>query len=76
MLIKEEQNMLVLSRRVGEEIVIDGNIRIKVTGIHGERVRIGIIAPESMRVDRSEIHHRRNEFSAPGQFQEVWPTMP
>jgi carbon storage regulator len=37
--------MLVLTRRVGEEIVIDGNIRITVTAIHGERVRIGVTAP-------------------------------
>lgn len=56
--------MLVLTRRVGEEIVIDGNIRITVTGIRGERVRIGITAPDFVRVDREEVHQRRTEFAA------------
>jgi carbon storage regulator len=56
--------MLVLTRRVGEEIVIDGSIRITVTAIQGERVRIGITAPEFVRVDRSEVHQRRKGFAA------------
>ena len=53
--------MLVLSRRVGEEIVIAGNIRLTVLAIHGERVRLGITAPQSVRVDRKEVHMRRDE---------------
>jgi carbon storage regulator len=56
--------MLVLTRRVGEEIVIDGDIRITVTGVQGERVRIGVTAPASVRVDRREVHSRRSEFAA------------
>jgi carbon storage regulator len=55
--------MLVLTRRVGEEIVIDGSIRITVTGVQGERVRIGVTAPDSVRVDRREVCERRNEFA-------------
>jgi carbon storage regulator len=55
--------MLVLTRRVGEEIVIDGDIRITVTGVQGEKVRIGVTAPESVRVDRREVHLRRKEFA-------------
>ncbi|MGH7226960.1 MAG: carbon storage regulator [Gemmataceae bacterium] len=51
--------MLVLTRRAGEEIVIDGNIRITVVSVKGDRVRIGIEAPPSVVVDRSEIHQRR-----------------
>lgn len=51
--------MLILSRRVGEEIVINGNIRVIVTAIVGNRVRLGIIAPPSVQVDRDEIHARR-----------------
>jgi carbon storage regulator len=51
--------MLVLTRHVGESIVIDGNIRITVVGIHGGRVRLGITAPGSLRVDRAEVHERR-----------------
>ena len=38
--------MLVLSRRVGEEIVIGGDIRISVVAIRGQQVRLGITAPK------------------------------
>lgn len=52
--------MLVLSRKVGEEIVIGDNIRIKVVESRGGKVRIGIVAPEDVVVDRQEIHERRS----------------
>jgi carbon storage regulator len=51
--------MLVLSRRVGEEIVIDGDIRLMIVSIRGNAVRLGISAPESVPVDRREIHVQR-----------------
>jgi len=51
--------MLVLSRRVGERIVIDGDIHIKVILVQGNRVRIGIDAPPQIRVDRQEVYERR-----------------
>lgn len=51
--------MLVLTRRVGEEIIIAGTIRITLVEMHGDRVRIGITAPSSIRVDRAEVHERR-----------------
>jgi carbon storage regulator len=51
--------MLILSRRVGEELMIDGEIRIKVVSIKGDRVRLGIEAPPTVRVDRLEVHERR-----------------
>jgi carbon storage regulator len=54
--------MLVLTRRLGEEIVIDGDIRVKVVLIKGDKVRLGITAPEYVAVDRSEVHERRAEF--------------
>jgi carbon storage regulator len=54
--------MLVLSRRVGEEIVIDGDIRVMVVEVHSDRVRLGIAAPEHVRIDRKEIHQRRETF--------------
>ncbi len=53
--------MLVLSRRVGEEIVIGENIRVRVTAVNGERVRVGVCAPKSLRVDRAEVRARRSE---------------
>jgi carbon storage regulator len=54
--------MLVLTR-VGEEIIIGGEIRVIVTAVRGDRVRIGIDAPPSVRVDRQEIHQRMTGFS-------------
>jgi carbon storage regulator len=50
--------MLVLSRRVGEVIVVDGRIRIKVTSINHAKVHIGIDAPPTVRILRSEIGDR------------------
>lgn len=51
--------MLVLTRHVGEELVIAGNIFIRVVAIEGNKVRVGIEAPRSVRVDREEVHRRR-----------------
>jgi carbon storage regulator CsrA len=51
--------MLVLTRRVGEEIVIAGEIRITVVSVRGDRVRIGIEAPRSISVERHEVYARR-----------------
>ena len=53
--------MLVLTRRPGEEIVIDGSIRVTVVSVQGDRIRIGIVAPPSIVVDRAEIHERRKQ---------------
>jgi carbon storage regulator len=55
--------MLVLSRRVGEQIVIHGNIRVTIVEVKGSSVRIGITAPPSVTVDRKEIHDRRAELT-------------
>jgi carbon storage regulator len=51
--------MLVLTRGIGEELVIGDNIRVQVISIQGSRVRIGIDAPPEVTVDRAEIHLRR-----------------
>ncbi len=54
--------MLVLTRRVGETIVIDGDISITVVAVKGDRVRLGATAPRAVQVDRQEVHRRRVEF--------------
>ena len=48
--------MLVLSRKKNESIVIDQNIVITVVEIRGDKVRLGIEAPKSIPIHRSEIH--------------------
>jgi len=56
--------MLVLTRKIGEQIIIDGNIHVTIVAINGGKVRIGIEAPEFVRVDRAEVHQRRAELTA------------
>jgi carbon storage regulator len=58
--------MLVLTRKVGESIVIDSTIRVTITSVKGDKVRIGIEAPPEVRVDRAEIHARRADFADEG----------
>jgi carbon storage regulator CsrA len=50
--------MLVLSRKNGESIVIDGAIKVQVMGVKGTVVRLGIDAPKEIPVHRSEIYGR------------------
>ncbi len=47
--------MLVLSRRIGEAIVVGGNIRIVVLSVTGNSVRFGVEAPRSISVHREEV---------------------
>ena len=51
--------MLVLTRKIGEEIVINGEISVTIVAIQRDRVRLGIDAPRETRIDRQEIHERR-----------------
>lgn len=50
--------MLVLSRRIGETIVIDDVIQVTVLGVSGGQVRLGIAAPKQISVHREEIYQR------------------
>ena len=47
--------MLVLSRRIGERIVIGGDVVVTVLGTRGTQVRLGVEAPDSVGVWREEI---------------------
>jgi carbon storage regulator len=47
--------MLVLTRKLDESIVIDGNIRVKIVGMRNGQVRLGIEAPDHIRVFREEL---------------------
>jgi carbon storage regulator len=48
--------MLILSRKLGESIVIDGRIHVKIVRIEGEVVKIGIEAPDAVPVHRLEVY--------------------
>jgi carbon storage regulator len=50
--------MLILTRRVGESVVIDDGITLTVLSIKGNQVRIGVNAPKHVTVHREEIHAR------------------
>ena len=50
--------MLVLSRRIGESLVIADDIRLTVLGVSGGQVRLGIEAPKHISVHREEIYEK------------------
>lgn len=57
--------MLVLTRKIGEEIIIGGDIHVTVTAIRGNQVRLGITAPREVSVNREEVARRVEKFGEP-----------
>lgn len=64
--------MLILTRKIGEAIVIDGNIKIKLLEVSGNQIKLGVEAPSQVAVHREEIflrilaENRRAAEEAPG----------
>lgn len=50
--------MLILTRRVGETVMIGGEVTVTVLGVKGNQVRIGVNAPKDVAVHREEIYER------------------
>ncbi len=65
--------MLIFTRRIGEEIRIGDDIRLRIIDIKGKQVRLGIEAPPEVIIHREEIYRRINEAS---RLEEKKPTLP
>ena len=53
--------MLILTRRIGESLIIDNNIIVKVLGDNHGQIKIGIDAPKDIPVHREEVYNRMKE---------------
>lgn len=51
--------MLILTRRIGETLVVGDEIKVKVLSIRGSQVRIGITAPKGVGVHRQEVYEKQ-----------------
>ena len=50
--------MLILTRRVGETVMIGNEVTVTVLGVKGNQVRVGVNAPKDVAVHREEIYER------------------
>tara|TARA_B100000508_G_C11414840_1_gene255188 strand:+ start:481 stop:669 length:189 start_codon:yes stop_codon:yes gene_type:complete len=58
--------MLILTRRIGETIMIGDDVKLTVLGVKGNQVRLGVDAPKDVAVHREEIYRRiQQEKDAP-----------
>lgn len=53
--------MLILTRRIGENLMIGDGVQVTVLGISGKQVRLGVNAPKEIPVHREEVYERIKE---------------
>jgi carbon storage regulator len=63
--------MLILTRRVGESLMIGDEVTVTVLGVKGNQVRVGINAPRDITVHREEIYERIKAEQADGVSEDV-----
>jgi carbon storage regulator CsrA len=71
----EDPQVLILTRRIGETVMIGDDITVTVLRVKGNQVRLGVNAPKSVSVQREEIFHRiKHEGVEAPQAEETTPT--
>jgi len=68
--------MLILTRRVGESLMIGDDVNVTVLGVKGNQVRIGVNAPRDVAVHREEIYQRIQQERSDGSQESEYPSAP
>ena len=63
--------MLILTRRIGETLIVGDDVNITVLGVKGNQVRLGINAPKDVSVHREEIYLRIQQEKQGGDVEEI-----
>jgi carbon storage regulator len=67
---KGDWDMLILTRRISESIIVGDDVKITVLGVKGNQVRLGIDAPKHLPVHREEIYERIQSEKKTGSVEE------